>query len=268
MRSSIFIVLIIVSSFFYSCSRSSDSVAIIEMKTSLGDIRLKLYNETPLHRDNFIKLVKSGFYENIPFHRVINHFMIQAGDESLKPGLSQAMKDSISRLTVPAEFRPELYHKKGALAAAREGNDVNPLMLSSATQFYIVQGKKFESSQMDSLQQVVNNNIRKAQFIRLLHEITDSSNAGLHLTDAQIQERATLRLYDLIDKTGERILTEEQRKSYSTAGGVPRLDGTYTVFGEVISGFEVIDRIAAVETGPADKPVNDVLILKMKLIRK
>ena len=231
-------------------------------------MKIRLYNETPLHRDNFIRLVKSNFYDGIPFHRVINGFMIQAGDESLKPGISARLRDSLSALTVPPEFNPLLFHKRGALAAAREGNDINPEMLSSATQFYIVQGKKLTAEQLIIAQQTVDNKIKEANLVRFIHEYTDSSKHGMNLSPAQIQERATLRLYDFLDKQGNRKITDSQKETYIKDGGVPRLDGTYTVFGEVTEGFDVIDKIAAVQTDATDKPVKDVVIIKMKIERK
>ena len=174
--------------------------------TSMGDITAKLYNETPKHRDNFIKLVNEGWYEGSPFHRVIKNFMLQGGHNSdgrVDPGY-----------TVEAEFRPELYHKKGALSAARMGDDVNPKKASSGCQFYIVQGQIVDDS--------------------YLARVT----AG----------------------TGHEF-TDEQKKVYKTIGGTPHLDGNYTVFGEVLTGFDVIDKIAAVPTTkPGDVPVNEVLM--------
>ena len=250
-----------------SCKNTSDRDVYIQVKTTEGTMKLRLYNETPLHRDSFKRLVESHFYDGIPFHRVINGFMIQAGDETFKNGISQKIKDSLSSLTVRPEFNALLFHKKGALAAARENNDINPEMLSSATQFYIVQGQKLNSDQLDKAEQTINNKIREANLLRFIREICDSSKY-LTLTQSQIEEKATLRLYDYLDKSGTRKITPEQRTVYSTSGGVPRLDGTYTVFGEVVEGFDVIDRIAAVATDASDKPIKDVVILKMKIVKK
>jgi len=254
--------------FLASCNNSVNQDIYVSIKTTEGNIKVHLYNETPNHRDSFIRLVRSHFYDSIPFHRVINGFMIQAGDESLKPGISNVVKDSLSLLTVNSEFNPLLYHKKGALAAAREGNDVNPDMKSSATQFYIVQGKRLTSEQLDIAEQTINTKIREANFIRLLHEVTDSSKAGLNLSPAAIQERATLRLYEFLDKSGPHKIPEDQRTVYMSQGGVPRLDGTYTVFGEVVEGLDIVDKIAAVKTDSTDKPLNTVRIIKMKIVRR
>lgn len=251
-----------------ACNDTANQSIYVSVKTTLGDVKLKLYNETPLHRDNFIRLVNSHFYDGIPFHRVINGFMIQAGDPALKHDLKPSLSDSLSALTVPAEFNPLLYHKKGALAAAREGNDINPEMKSSAAQFYIVQGRRLSPEQLDIAEQTINNNIKQAYFVKFLTEVTDSSKAGLNLTSAQIQERATLHLYDYLDKYGTHKISDIQRNVYMSAGGVPRLDGTYTVFGEVVEGLDVIDKIAAVKTDSTDKPENEVKILKMKIVRR
>lgn len=252
--------------FLTACNDNANKEIFVSLKTSAGNIKLKLYNQTPLHRDNFVRLVKSHFYDGIPFHRVINGFMIQAGDESLKPGISKALKDSLSVLTVPPEFNPIYYHKKGALAAARESNDINPEMRSSATQFYIVQGRPLTADELDIAEQSINNNIRQANLVRLLHEVSDSSKAGLNLSPSQIQEHAILQLYDFLDKTGVHKISEEERAVYMTLGGVPRLDATYTVFGEVVEGLDVIDKIAGVKTDATDKPLNEVIILKMKIV--
>jgi len=180
--------------------------------TDLGDITVALYNETPKHRDNFIKLVKSGFYNGSIFHRIIKDFMIQGGGTAGAGGTQDV------GYKIPAEIVSKFYHKKGALAAARQGDQVNPKRESSGSQFYIVQGKK--------------------------------------LTDAELDQFSA--------QTGKK-LTPEQRNIYKTIGGTPHLDGDYTVFGEVVSGLDVVDKIAAVATGPGDKPVKD-LKMTMKVL--
>jgi len=239
------------------------------IKTSLGDIRVKLYDNTPIHRDNFIKLVNMGFYEGISFHRVIKDFMIQAGDPATRSGLTKEQLDTLDKYTIPAEFRRDLWHKKGALAAAREGNNVNPEMRSSGTQFYIVQGKKLTEAEVTATGDRINSNMKQALFSRLLKETADSARlAGTPLEDSEIQERASMKMFDYLTTVGEFKFSKEQIESYINAGGVPRLDGTYTVFGEVIEGIEVVDMIAAAQTNAADKPVNDIKIIKMKLVSK
>lgn len=238
------------------------------IKTTAGDITVKLYDGTPVHRDNFIKLVNTGFYDGVSFHRVIKDFMIQAGDPLTRSGLTKVQIDSLSTYTIPAEIRNEYYHKKGALAAAREGNDVNPGMRSSGTQFYIVQGKKYSDQELLAAAERINSNLKQIIFSRLIKEIADSAQrAGTPLQDSEIQEKASLKMFDYLTTQGDFKFTDEQVNIYKTAGGVPRLDGTYTVFGEVTEGLEVVDKIASVTTDASDKPVNDVKILKMKLVR-
>lgn len=195
------IALLLVSAFAVQAQEKTETLILI--KTTYGDITAKLYNDTPKHRDNFIKLVKEGWYEGSVFHRVIQNFMIQGG------GNGRGVADP--GYTIDAEFIPAHYHKKGALAAARMGDNVNPQKKSSGSQFYIVQGQKFDANALSMM----------------------SSRNGITYSD-------------------------EQKKTYATLGGTPHLDGAYTVFGEVVSGFDVIDIIAAVKTAPGDKPLEDV----------
>jgi peptidylprolyl isomerase len=253
-----------------SCSApGGNDNSIILMKTTLGDIKLRLYNETPLHRDNFIKLVNSGFYEGISFHRVINGFMIQAGDPVTRTIPVDISADSLNTYTIPSEFNKQLYHKKGALAAAREGNDVNPYMRSSGTHFYIVQGTKLNDDQLNQAEEIINNNLKRALFNKYIRHFTDSAIlSGVLLSDAEIQEKASEKMFHYLTTEGNYKISDIQRVDYKTIGGVPRLDGTYTVFGEVIDGLDVVDKIAALKTDITDKPLSDIKILKIKIVNK
>lgn len=242
---------------------------VILIKTSLGDIKVRLYDDTPIHRDNFIKLVNSGFYEGISFHRVINNFMIQAGDPVTRTIPIAKTADSLNTYTIPAEFNKQHFHKKGALAAAREGNDVNPEMRSSGTHFYIVQGVKFTDDELIKAEQRINSNIKQALFNKLLRQVADSARlSGTQLSEGEIQEKASVKMFQYLTTNEDYKIPEDQRIVYKEIGGVPRLDGTYTVFGEVLEGLDVVDKIAAVKTDSADKPVTDVKILKIKIINK
>jgi peptidylprolyl isomerase len=241
---------------------------IVLIKTTLGDIKIKLYDGTPIHRDNFILLVNSGFYEGISFHRIIKNFMIQSGDPSTKPNLSKNLPDSLKSYTIPAEFNKQYFHKKGALAAARQGNEVNPEMRSSGTQFYIVQGVILSDEDLNQAEQRINSNIKQGRFTSFLKETSDSlSLARISLTDGQIQEIASVKMFQYLTTYKDYKIPEEQRNIYKTLGGTPRLDGTYTVFGEVTEGFDIIDKIAEVQTDSNDKPINNIKILKIKIIK-
>ena len=242
--------------------------SVVLIKTSLGNIKIRLYDNTPLHRDNFLKLVNSGFYDGISFHRVINKFMIQAGDPVTRTVPISKTADSLNTYTIPSEFRNEYFHKKGALAAAREGNDVNPEMRSSGTQFYIVQGSVLSDDELNQSEQRINSNIKQALFNKLMKEAGDSARkAGIHISDSEIQEKASVKMFNYLTANPAYKIPDYQRAVYKSIGGVPRLDQTYTVFGEVTEGLDVVDRIAAVKTDAGDKPLADVRILKIKIVK-
>ena len=197
------------------------------LQTNYGDIVIRLSDSTPLHRDNFLKLVKTGYYDSVLFHRVIQRFMIQAGDPNSKTAKAgQPLGSGGPNYTVPAEFRQTLFHKKGVIAAARQGDNVNPEKASSGSQFYIVQGRTYTDQEMDSIE---------------------------------------------IARLSGKKITPERRAAYKTIGGTPQLDQNYTVFGEVVKGLDVVDKIAAVQTSRGsdrDRPVADARIIKAKLIKR
>ena len=238
------------------------------LKTTLGDIKIKLYDGTPAHRDNFIRLVNSSFYDGVSFHRIIKNFMIQAGDPATRSSSSKNLPDSLKTFTLPAEFNNMYFHKKGALAAAREGSDVNPEMRSSGTQFYIVQGVKYNDSELNLAEQQINSNMKQSRFNNFLKQTADSVRlAGKTMTDAKIQEIASVKMFQYLTTYKNFKIPDEQRKAYNTVGGTPRLDGTYTVFGEVTEGLDIVDKIADVPTDSNDKPLNDIKIIKIKIIK-
>lgn len=215
----LFFLLVNLSVFSQEKSKSDGKIIIIS--TQMGDIKLKLYDETPLHRDNFIKLVTEHYFDSTLFHRVINNFMIQGGDPDSKRASAGAMLGNGGpSYTIPAEFVPTLIHKKGVLAAAREGDMVNPQKASSGSQFYIVQGKIFKTDELE-----------------------------------------------MLSKRMGKTFTPDQIKTYTTIGGTPHLDGSYTVFGEVISGWDVIDKIAAVATDQNNRPKEDIRMF-VKFVEK
>jgi len=256
-----------------SCSQTINKTdnPVVLISTDLGDIKVKLYNETPLHRDNFLKLAGEGFYDGILFHRVINHFMIQGGDPDSKgaaPGIQLGRGGP--NYTVPAEFVPGFFHKKGALAAARQGDQANPLKASSSSQFYIVQGKVWRAGELDTIEMKMNGNIRQNIFRSNLTPVQEELNkyrqenneAAFNKKVAEIQVRVD-SLYNLTPKF---TFSDIQRQAYMKEGGYPMLDGAYTVFGEVMEGLDVLDKIAAVKTDQFDRPVQDVK-MKIKVLK-
>ena len=241
---------------------------IVVVTTDYGIMRIKLYNETPLHRDNFIKLINDGFYNDLLFHRVIKEFMIQGGDPESKgaPASKQLGAGDVG-YTIPAEFVfPKYYHKKGALSAARQGDQVNPQKRSSGCQFYIVQGKKMTDQELDGMEQNMQNKAKESRFYEIAAAKTEqiqklqaaNDQAGLQ----QLQTEILAQIDSELAGKEPQKFTAQMRNDYKTIGGTPFLDNEYTVFGEVIEGLEVIDKIAAVKTLPGDRPEVD---LKMKI---
>ena len=253
----------------YSCKfQAGNENSMVLIKTSLGDMKIKLYDSTPIHRDNFIHLVNSHFYDGISFHRVIKNFMIQAGDPETKSGPSRNFPDSLKTYTIPAEFNKLYFHKKGALAAARQGDDVNPLRRSSGTQFYIVQGVKLSDDELNQLELRINSMMKQGKFNSFVKATTDSVRmTGKEVTDAEIKQLASIKMFQFLSSYKDFRLSEEERNIYKTSGGTPRFDGSYTVFGEVIEGLDIIDKIAEVPTDSDDKPLNDIKILKIKIVK-
>lgn len=242
---------------------------LVSIKTTLGDIKIKLYDGTPIHRDNFIKLINNGFYDGASFHRVIQDFMIQTGDLNTRTGLSKVVLDTLNTYTLPAEFSKQYFHKKGALAAARQGNDVNPQMRSSGTQFYIVQGIKYNDAELKIIEDQINNNIRQSVFNKFVKQTVDSARLNnITLSNGELQEKASTKMFQYLTTAERYIIPEDQRIVYANTGGVPRLDGTYTVFGEVIEGLDVVEKIASVKTDSNDKPLSDIKIIKIKIVKK
>ena len=243
----------------------------VKIETTMGDIVVELYNETPKHRDNFIKLAKEGVYDSTLFHRVIRQFMIQAGDPESKTANDTAMLGGGDvGYTIPAEFVPKFFHKKGALAAARMGDDVNPNRESSGCQFYIVTGRKFRESQLLDMAGQKNNARLDTLFNQLarkhMKEIYKLRKAGDDAALLELQDSLEAQAYALYKEEEPFMFTPEQLAAYSTIGGAPHLDGAYTVFGQVVSGMDTVEKIEGTKTGKADRPVENVRILKATVI--
>ena len=243
------------------------------IKTSVGDITVKLYNETPLHRDNFIKLVNEHYYDGLLFHRVIRDFMVQAGDPESKNAEKFAQLGSGGPgYTIPAEFvYPKYFHKRGALSAARQADQVNPERNSSGSQFYIVTGKKYGKYDLQDMEKQLDDQQEQAIFDRLcaLNRDTimklqmDNDNNGL----MRLQNELILKTSEELKKVGRFKFTKEQVDAYMSEGGTPFLDNQYTVFGEVIDGMKVVDKIESAGTDMNDRPRKDIKIITMEIIK-
>ena len=244
---------------------------IVSIKTDFGEIKVKLYDDTPQHKANFIKLVNEGFYNDLLFHRVINKFMIQGGDPNSKNADPSAQLGAGGPgYTVPAEINPKYFHKKGALSAARIGGPRNPQKNSSGSQFYIVQGDVYRPGQLDTMEMAINKQKKEIMFREHIEaenqklEAFKSKNdrVGFDLLVAEIREKV-----DSIYNAGPKFtMSDEQRQVYTTIGGYPSLDGEYTIFGEVVEGLDVVDKIAAVKTNAANRPLEDIK-MKAELVK-
>lgn len=244
----------------------------LKIETTLGDIKVKLYNETPKHRDNFIKLAKEGMYDGTLFHRVIKDFMVQAGDPDSKNAPKGKMLGAGDvGYTIPAEFvYPKYFHKKGALSAARQGDNVNPNKESSGCQFYIVTGKVFSDSTLIGMEQQMNENKLNTVFSSLaqkhMKEIYKLRKANDEDGLYDLQEKLFAQAQEEAAKEPDFHFTKEQIEAYTTVGGTPHLDGQYTVFGEVVEGMDIVDKIQRVKTDRSDRPEEDVKIIKVSLL--
>lgn len=244
----------------------------LKIETSAGDIIVKLYNETPKHRDNFIKMAEEGTYEGTLFHRVIKDFMIQAGDpESKNAPKGKMLGSGDVGYTLPAEFVfPKYFHKKGALSAARQGDNVNPKKESSGCQFYVVTGKVYSDSTLLGMEQQMSQMRLNTAFQALAQKHTKDiykmRKAGDQEGLMNLQDSLIAQAEAQIAGEPEFHFTPEQVKAYTTVGGTPHLDGEYTVFGEVMEGMEIVDQIQKVKTDRSDRPEEDVMIKKITIL--
>lgn len=245
--------------FAASCSAEKDYL--ITIQTRHGDMYAILYDETPQHKENFINLAKAGRFDSTEFHRVIQEFMIQGGDVFGKENLPPDQWH-----TIPAEFDPALIHEKGSLSAARQGDNINPTKSSSGCQFYIVQGKVYDEASLTTDQrklqeafmrylQLESNRDLREQYSQLLQQQQFDS-----LNSLMMAKKTDLEGFFNINLNQDAKKRPNQIDAYSTVGGTPHLDDSYTVFGRVIKGLDVLDKIAEEETGPGDKPLNPVIM--------
>ncbi len=266
----LFVFLFAVSLHFQCFAIELDSSIVYNIKTTVGEILVKLYNDTPKHRDNFITLADKGFYDGVLFHRVMPNFMIQAGDPKSKTAdKGVALGSGDVGYTIPAEIvYPKYYHKKGVLAAARQGDDVNPKRASSGAQFYLVKGKVFTDGQLSSyerdrereLEQILfkeligaqKEDLRKFQLKKNQTKIDSINAAVMQTVRQQVRQKGGYKYNAL------------QRKDYKTLGGVPHLDNEYTIFGEVLEGLNIVDSISNFKTDNNNRPLSNVRIISIK----
>lgn len=244
---------------------------LVEIKTSEGDLTVRLFGDTPRHRDNFVKLAKEGYYNGVLFHRVINEFMVQTGDPDSKTAPAGKMLGSGGPgYDIEAEIvYPTHFHKRGALAAARQGDQVNPERRSSGSQFYIVTGKAYNDSTLNQMERQLQMMQKQNIFNDLAREHRDSIMTLRRNRDQAGLQALQDELVAITEKKAAEAparLTAEQREAYTTTGGTPHLDNQYTVFGEVVDGMDVIDKIEKVETDSHDRPLKDVKILSMRVL--
>lgn len=249
----------------------SDKDVKVKLQTTLGDITILLYGDTPRHRDNFVARVNAGDYDGVLFHRVIDDFMVQTGDPSSKNApKGKMLGGGDSGQPIEAEFLfPKHYHHRGAIAAARQGDSVNPERKSSGSQFYIVTGRKYSPAQLDQMEhqavmkhkQDVFNQLAKQHHDSIMTLRRNRDQAGLQALQEQlIKETESLTAADSV------IYTPEMREDYMRIGGTPHLDGAYTVFGRVLEGMDVVEKIEQAETDANDRPLEDIKIISAKVI--
>ncbi|MDP4291727.1 MAG: peptidylprolyl isomerase [Bacteroidota bacterium] len=252
---------------------------IILISTTYGDIRIRLFNQTPLHTNNFVKLARKGYFNGTLFHRVIRDFMIQGGDpdsRNAQPG--QLLGDGGPNYTIPFEYNPALFHKKGMLAAAREGDDVNPKRASSASQFYIVVGKVYDNAGLNKEEMRINTMQRNNLMYNYIASDKSLSDklAEYRKSDTAAYTRQLKQLEMMADslykKQKQYVIPEAEREIYQTIGGTPHLDASYSIFGEVVEGMDVVEKISKVATDRNDRPLENIVmkvtILKRKEIKK
>ena len=257
-------IITLVAIVFSQCQKRKDTY--IKFTTNMGDFTVKLYNDTPLHKKNFIKLCKNRTYDSLLFHRVIENFVVQGGDLDSKDRIPGALYgENGGNYTVPAEILENHPHKRGALIDAREWDEVNPLRVSSATQFCIVQGLKYNDTMLNNVETLLNKNNERYPYYSVWKLLKKKYPRFDSLTLARRIDKA---LNDSTFKLPKIKISEEKRKIYKTIGGIPSLDGFMTVFGEITEGQEIIEKISLVKTDSNDRPLKDVIILSSEVFLK
>ncbi|MDR0429303.1 MAG: peptidylprolyl isomerase [Tannerellaceae bacterium] len=240
----------------------------VTITTSMGDVTVMLYEDTPLHRDNFIKLCQANEYEGIIFHRVIKEFVVQGGDPTTKERVSGKLYgDGDGGYTVPAEILPHYFNKRGALIDAKIPDSENPERASAGTQFCFVQGKILTDKELDEKEERINNIHRSWFYYKFLAQLKEENPtaAGNDTLQTQLANMASLMVMDTLAAQGRITIPAERREIYKTIGGVPHLDGSVTIFGEVVNGFDIVEKMSLVNTDKNDRPVTDIVIKSTKV---
>ncbi len=259
---------VVISMFIVSCqfdsSKKKTKDQLYKIETEYGNMIFKLYDATPLHKENFIKLIEQGYFDDLLFHRVIDGFMIQGGDPNSRNAEEGIMLGNGGPgYTIPAEFDDTIFHKRGVIAAARKGDDENPEMRSAGSQFYIVHGKVFTDEDIEKVEDRINASKLEKLTSKYIEEAKNEAyNTGGIIDYQIILPEARKKAEEEFKSEGYFKIPENKLKVYQTLGGTPHLDNAYTVFGEVIEGLEVIDKIALAQTDERDRPVKDI---KMKI---
>lgn len=238
----------------------------VTIATSMGNVTVLLYDDTPLHRDNFIKLCRSDAYKDVLFHRFIKEFVVQGGDPASKahqPGVLYG--DGDGGYTIPAEIRSDHMNKRGALIDAKESDEVNPERASAGTQFCFVQGKIWNDDGLDVVENRINNIRRNWLYYKFMKEEKEK-NPSLSASD--LENEVLLRVEDSLAVCGPAVISPERREVYKTIGGVPHLDGSVTVFGEVVEGLEIVEKMSQVGTDKNDRPLKDIFIKSTRVFQK
>lgn len=247
-----------------------DKPVYVKISTTMGDVTVMLYDDTPLHRDNFIKLCQSNEYEGMLFHRIIKEFVVQGGDpESKKHEPNVLYGDGDGGYTIPAEIIPTHFNKKGALIDAKESDSVNPERASAGTQFCFVQGKILNDEELDRIEARINEIRRNWLYYKLRKQIiTDNPSLADSSMENELHTEASIRLEDTLATLKPLVIPAEHREVYKTIGGVPHLDNSVTIFGEVVEGFDIVEKMSLVETDKNDRPLHDVMIKSTHVFQK
>lgn len=254
---------------FLSCKEKSlDPLkpVYVTIATTMGDVTVLLYEDTPLHRDNFIKLCQSDEYKDVLFHRIIKEFVVQGGDPASKahqPGVLYG--DGDGGYTIPAEIQPDHLNKRGALIDAKESDEVNPGRASAGTQFCFIQGKIWNDDELDAIESRMDNTRRKWLYYKFLKEEKDKNPSK---TPSDLENEVLLRIEDTLAICGPIVISPAHREIYKTTGGAPHLDGSVTIFGEVVEGLEIVEKMSCVETDKNDRPLKDIIIKSTRVFQK